>query len=61
MLLALLACGPGPDGLYGTKPAQPLAPPEFTATESSGALRDREALLGHPTAMWFYPAAGTSG
>ena len=48
-------------GLYGTFPDAPLSLPEFTATNSDGAARTREDVLGHPTVMWFFPAAGTYG
>ena len=45
----------------GEPPDSPIAAPEFTATNRDGGARDREDLLGHPTVMWFYPAAGTYG
>lgn len=45
----------------GTVPASPAALPEFAATNSDGSGRAREDLLGHPTVMWFYPAAATAG
>lgn len=72
LLLALiLGCAPrieapiahSPDGatLHGTAPAAPIAAPEFAATGRDGTPRDRSALLGHPTVLWFYPAAGTGG
>ena len=32
MIAWLVACGPGPDGLYGTKPLEALPAPEFAAT-----------------------------
>ncbi|MFZ5477490.1 MAG: hypothetical protein ACOZNI_12010 [Myxococcota bacterium] len=50
-----------PDDLHGTVPDEAIAAPEFVATSQHGELRDRDALLGHPTVMWFYPAAGTAG
>jgi len=50
-----------PDLLNGTVPDSVLPAPEFVATNRDGAGRDREDLLGHPTVMWFYPAAATSG
>lgn len=55
------AAGPGDDGLYGERPLETVPAPTFVATNRDGAPRDREALLGAPTAMWFYPAAATSG
>ena len=50
-----------PDDLNGSVPEIALAAPEFAATNRDGAARDREDLLGHPTVMWFYPAAATAG
>lgn len=50
-----------PDELNGSVPDSPLAAPEFVATNRDGAGRAREDLLGHPTVMWFYPAAATAG
>ena len=47
--------------LYGSVPDEALAAPEFSATHHDGSARSREDLLGHPTVMWFYPAAGTYG
>lgn len=49
------------DTLNGTPPAVALAAPEFTATNRDETLRDRDSLLGHPTVVWFYPLAGSSG
>ena len=69
LLFALLACGePATDAhagdaptLHGVRPeaAKPL--PAFRAVAQDGAPRDRAALLGKPTALWFYPAANTPG
>ena len=50
-----------PDGTNGAVPTEALEAPEFAATNRDGGARDREDLLGHPTIMWFYPAAGTYG
>ena len=50
-----------PEGTNGTLPEVALEAPEFAATNRDGGARDREDLLGHPTIMWFYPAAGTYG
>jgi cytochrome oxidase Cu insertion factor (SCO1/SenC/PrrC family) len=50
-----------PVALHGTVPSKALAAPTFTATNRDGTTRDRAALLGHPTVMWFYPQAATSG
>ena len=52
---------PPPADLVGEPPATPIPAPDFAATNLDGAARDREDLLGHPTVMWFYPAAGTAG
>ncbi len=55
----------GADGgtadLNGSVPDEALPAPDFAATNMDGAARDREDVLGHPTVMWFYPAAGTAG
>ncbi|MCB9687800.1 MAG: hypothetical protein H6738_02525 [Alphaproteobacteria bacterium] len=63
MITFLLACssGPGSDGLYGTTPLQALPAPEFTATADDGSARGHDNLIGHPTVLWFYPAAATGG
>ena len=50
-----------PGNLHGTEPAQPVLPPEFSATSHDGGLRSQTDLLGHPTVMWFFPAAATPG
>ncbi|MFH1468525.1 MAG: hypothetical protein ABIO70_29315 [Pseudomonadota bacterium] len=47
--------------LHGARPAVFLEAPEFEATAHNGELRGREHLLGHPTVLWFYPMASTSG
>ena len=52
-------------GLYaqlnGTRPNSALPAPDFVAINSDETLRDKEALLGHPTVMWFFPFSGTPG
>jgi len=49
------------DSLNGDVPAAPVDVPEFAARNYDGGARSREDVLGHPTVMWFYPAAATSG
>ena len=49
------------DALNGDVPAVAVAIPEFSARNMDGAARAREDVLGHPTVMWFYPAANTAG
>lgn len=49
------------DSLNGTVPDDPVNLPEFAATNSDGAARSREDVLGDPTVIWFFPAAGTYG
>ncbi len=49
------------DSLNGDVPRSPVSAPEFAAVNFDGSARSREDLLGHPTVMWFYPAAATSG
>jgi len=50
-----------PAELNGTVPDVATPAPDFVATNRDGAARAREDLLGHPTVMWFYPAAATGG
>src|SRR5436190_5592161 len=45
----------------GTVPDEPISVPEFAATNQDGTARDRDDLIGHPTVLWFYPGAFTSG
>jgi len=47
--------------LHGERPAAPIPVPDFKALDQHGQPRTKEALLGHPTVMWFYPAAATAG
>ncbi len=47
--------------LYGERPGAPVALPDFVATNRDGTSRGPADLRGHPTVMWFYPAAGTYG
>ena len=47
--------------LNGSVPDQALEAPEFDARNRDGAPRSQQDLLGHPTLMWFYPKASTSG
>jgi hypothetical protein len=49
------------DQLNGARPDEFLALPEFEATAHNGEARGQEHLLGHPTVLWFYPLANTSG
>lgn len=50
-----------PDGLNGTPPAEAVSLPTFAARNQYGEDRSEADLLGHPTVLWFYPAAGTYG
>jgi cytochrome oxidase Cu insertion factor (SCO1/SenC/PrrC family) len=70
LLVFLLACHPGAPvesastdtpALLGARPAAPVPAPEFTAVAHDGTPRTKADLLGHPTVMWFFPAAGTPG
>lgn len=47
--------------LHGTPPPKAFPAPAFTALNQDGETRTRDDLEGHPTVMWFYPAAGTGG
>ena len=65
--LVLFACGmrapavADAASLHGERPAAPIPMPEFQALDQHGEPRTKAALLGHPTVMWFYPAAATAG
>ena len=51
-------------GVYvfnGTVPDSVIPAPEFEAQNTDGSTRSRPDLIGHPTVIWFYPAATTSG
>ena len=52
-----------PTGLNGHPPAVPKGPPVFAAVlNRDGTSRSQADLTdGHPTVMWFYPAAFTGG
>ncbi|MEQ1567660.1 MAG: hypothetical protein ABMA64_18605 [Myxococcota bacterium] len=51
-----------PEGLYGTAPPVNLPVPTFTQVLAmDGTTRSSADLVGHPTVMWFYPAAATGG
>ena len=50
-----------PEGLNGTAPRDPISLPTFAARNQYGEDRSEADVLGHPTIMWFYPAAGTYG
>ncbi len=53
---------PSTMSLSGTVPASPLGPPTFASVRNlDGTDRVPADLVGHPTVMWFYPAAGTGG
>ena len=49
------------DGLVGTRPTTVVSAPEFTVQNQAGQTRTRADLLGQPTAVWFFPMAGTPG
>ena len=42
-------------------PDDPIPAPTFSVLNEDEQVRTRDDLLGHPTVMWFYPAAATSG
>ena len=50
-----------PGTLHGTAPADPLPVPDFEAINRDGKSRSKPDLVGHPTVVWFYPLANTSG
>lgn len=51
----------GAPDYHGTVPSDPTAAPTFSVLNQDEQVRTRDDLLGHPTVMWFYPAAATSG
>ncbi len=65
--LVLFACSSraptaaGAVALHGERPTTPVPAPDFHAVNQRGEPRTKDALLGHPTVMWFYPAAATAG
>ena len=49
-------------GLNGEEVDPRLAAPTFERVlASDGSARTQADLMGHPTVIWFYPAAGTYG
>ena len=69
VVLGMLACVPrgspeatsGEAAISGTAPTAMLVVPEFVAENFDGSPRSRADLVGHPTIVWFFPAAGTPG
>jgi hypothetical protein len=66
LLVSLFGCfgvrsQTGPDGLFGTRSQGAVELPEFRAVNQAGVPRGRADLLGRPTVLWFFPAAGTPG
>jgi hypothetical protein len=47
--------------MKGTLPTTPRGPTEFAVTSHTGEPRTAADLRGKPTALWFYPKAGTAG
>ncbi len=45
----------------GTVPTDSIPAPEFEVQNMDETIRTRDDLIGHPSVIWFYPAAGTSG
>ena len=46
---------------FGTVPSSQLVVPDFSARNYDEELRDKNNLIGQPTVLWFFPAAGTYG
>lgn len=68
LALWLGACAPTtpvppshPTELHGARPAAEVVLPEFAAVNERGEARTKADLVGHPTVLWFFPAAGTPG
>ena len=52
----------GPFVLTGTLPPVALPAIDFTqVVNQDSQVRSKADLLGHPTVLWFYPAAATGG
>lgn len=47
--------------LEGDRPDEYLEAPEFSARNQHEEERGQDDLLGHPSVLWFYPMANTSG
>ncbi len=47
--------------LTGVPPPSPKPLIPFTVTNRDGTPRTEADLLGHPTVLWFYPSAYTTG
>jgi hypothetical protein len=45
----------------GSFPEARIPAPEFAALNRDGTTRGQPDLIGHPSVLWFYPAANTSG
>jgi hypothetical protein len=51
-----------PPGLHGSAPTVAKSVPSFSqVTNRLGAPMSSADLVGHPTVVWFYPAAATGG
>jgi hypothetical protein len=50
-----------PPELHGDVPPVALPPPVFSVLAMDSTERTQADLIGHPTVMWFYPAAFTGG
>ena len=46
---------------FGTTPSSQIEVPDFSAQNSDETFRDKDNLIGQPTVLWFFPAAGTYG
>lgn len=58
------AVSPEQDGsaaLHGDRLLHTALVPSFQATATDGSTRTKADLMGHPTVIWFYPAADTPG
>lgn len=49
------------EGLHGEWPQNALPVPDFDAKNLDNSPRSKPDLVGHPTVVWFYPLAGSSG
>lgn len=47
--------------LNGNFPAENIPAPDFSAINYDGSQRNKDALIGHPTVIWFFPRAQTYG
>ena len=51
----------GLEDLNGVLQDPPVELPDFQVVNYDESPRSKDDLLGHPTVVWYFPAAGTPG